>query len=139
MAESLVARAKVLATYADGRLAVEILGSQGCSGCRCARIAAPGTRVSRLELVSPLPLTVGDEIEITIPAREVLRGALRLHGLPWIAVLVGGAGGHFTGLGDLGCLLGAGAGLAAALVFLSRTREGPARRALSTLELVRSA
>ena len=134
-----MARAKVLAAHADGRLAVEVVASQGCSGCRCARIAAPGTRVARLELGSPLPLKVGDELRITIPAREVLRGALRLHGLPWIALLVGAAGGGLTGLGDFGCFLGACAGLAVALVFLSRTREGPARRALSALELVRSA
>jgi positive regulator of sigma E activity len=118
--DCMVARARVLAIYSDGRVSLELVRSAACRGCRrgCLGFQAPG----RTELVlTPAPhIRPGKEILLTLPASDVLRGALWLHGGPWLGLLAGACAGAMLGYGDLGCLMGAATGFGAALLIVNR-------------------
>jgi len=121
MTDSLVARARVRAAHRNGRVSLELVGPPACPGCRCGRLTRPH---GALDLVASArqPLSEGDEVLLTVPAREVLRGALWLHGLPWLALVVGATLGAAAGSGDGAALIGAVVGLGASLAVLRLTR-----------------
>jgi positive regulator of sigma E activity len=138
MTTSLVARARVLTVPADGFLSVELLDSRTCAGCRCGRLTAPEKRTVRLDLGPASGLYRGDELTIAMPAGDLLRAALWLHGLPWLGFVVGAAAGGLAMGGDLPSMLGAGLGLAAAFVALRWTRRHRDGLATSALQLTRT-
>jgi positive regulator of sigma E activity len=124
MTDRMVARGRVLAAHADGRLAVELTGQEACPGCRCGRLAlASNVRRAELVLDGPTRVRIGEEILVTMPAAAVFRGALWLHGLPLAGLLTGAAAAAAVGFGDLGCLAGAVTGLTGALLLLRRIQR----------------
>ena len=138
MTVSLVARARVLAASDGGSLSVEPLDAEACRGCHCGRFAAADARAIRLDL-GPSPRVLrGEELTIAMPARELLRAAVWMHGLPWLGLVAGSAAGAFLGGGDFACLLGAAAGLVAALALLRWTRDSRDGLAVATLRLTRT-
>jgi positive regulator of sigma E activity len=123
MTDSLVARARVIAVHADGRLSLRLSGAQACPGCRCGRLTLAEPAVFDLELAQPVWISAGTEVLVSTPATDVLRGAAWLHGLPWISMVLGAAFGAAAGFGDLGSLLGGVVGVGAALLALRGTRH----------------
>ena len=120
----MVAKGRVLAAHADGRLAVELAGPEACPGCRCGRLVlASNKHRTKLVLDAQAPVRIGEEILVTMPAVDVLRGALWLHGLPLTGLLAGALAAAAAGFGDLGCLAGAAAGLSGALLLLRRIQR----------------
>ena len=124
MTDCMVARGRVLAARADGRLAVELTTQDTCPGCRCGRLAlAPARRPTELLLDGRAPVQLGEEIFVTMPASAVLRASLCLHGLVLAGLLVGAAVAAAVGFGDLGCLVGAVMGLSGAALIVRRTQR----------------
>lgn len=123
MTNSLVARASVLAAHADGRLSLQLVGRQACPGCRCGRLTLPEQGVLELELAERAWIPRGTEVLVSTPARDVLRGAAWLHGVPWALFVLGATLAAAAGFGDLGCLLGGVAGLGTALLLLRCTQH----------------
>jgi positive regulator of sigma E activity len=70
--------------------------------------------IQRAEIKTSLPLHSGDPVEVRLPHGYVLLGTLFVHGLPLAALLAGGIAGVATTGTDLGCLAGAGLGVALA-------------------------
>ena len=58
----------------------------------------------------------GDLVTVSLRNRQVFRGTLLLHGLPWAGLLAGTVAGTVSLGGDLGASLGAVSGLAAGLL-----------------------
>jgi len=131
----MVARARVLASYADGRVSLELVRSPECRGCRrgCLGFQAPGR--TELTLGRAPYLHAGKEVLITLPASDVLRGALWLHGGPWAGLIAGAFAGAMTPYGDVGCLVGAAAGLATALLIVNRLHRRWREHALRRLHV----
>ncbi len=120
----MVAKGRVLAAHANGRVAVEVTGQDACAGCRCGRLAlAPSQHRTELVLDGRMPVSLGEEVVVTMPASTVLRAALCVHGLPMVGLLAGAAVAAATGAGDLGCLVGAVIGLSSALWLLRRIQR----------------
>lgn len=91
-------------------------GTCGGQGCSTRRIAELFRRESRgFQVDSDLSLVPGEHVVIGIPAGSVLSGALRVYGLPLMAMLLGALLGQAWGPGDgpalVGLLAGAGAGI----------------------------
>ena len=124
MTDCMVAKGRVLASRADGRLAVELNAEEACPGCRCGRLALmPARRATELSLDGQAPARVGEEILVTIPASTVLRASLCLHGLVLAGLLVGAVGAAAAGFGDLGCFVGAVMGLSGAALIGRRSQR----------------
>lgn len=124
MTDCITAKARVLAAPTDERVAVELTGRQACPGCSCGRLAlVPERRLAEVTLDVPAQLREGEEILVTLPESAVLRGALWLHGLPLVGLLLGAAVAAAAGSGDLGCFAGAAGGFFGALALLRR-RQG---------------
>ncbi len=124
MNDCMVARGRVLATRADGHVTVELTSQDACPGCRCGRLAlVPDRQRTARVLADQTPIRMGDEIFVTMPATDVLRAALCLHGLPLAGLLVGAALAAAAGFGDLGCVVGAATGLGGALAVLRRIQR----------------
>lgn len=124
MTDCMVARGRVLRAYAAGRFAVELGQQDACPGCRCGRLAlGPTQRRAELVLEGDVPVRIGEEILVTMPASAVLRAALCVHGLPLLGLLGGAALAAAVGCGDLGCLAGASIGFISALLFLRRIQR----------------
>ena len=116
--ECMTTRALVRAVH--GTLVdVEFLPAPRCRGCEGSCIWFRAPKVSELRLRATAPLTVGQAVLVSLPARYVLLGAVVLHGLPWAMLLLGGLAGGLAGNGDLGCLIGAVIGFGGALVVMS--------------------
>ncbi len=124
MTDHMVARGRVLAAHAPGRLAVELTGQDACPGCRCGRLALGGDkRRAELVLDGHAAVEVGAEILVAMPAPAVLRAALYLHGTPLLGLLAGAGIAAAAGFGDLGCLAGAVTGFAGALLVVRRAQR----------------
>jgi positive regulator of sigma E activity len=120
----MVVRGRVLATRADGHIAVELTGQDACPGCRCGRLAlVPDRRRTELLLDRQPLIRSGEEIFVTMPSSAVLRAALCLHGLPLAGLLVGAAAAAAAGFGDPGCFVGAVTGMSSALLLLRRIQR----------------
>ncbi len=98
---------------------VEFLPAPRCRGCEgsCTWFRTP--KVGELRLRATAPLTVGQTVLVSLPARSILLGAVLLHGLPWAMLLLGGLAGGLAGNGDLSCLIGAVIGIGGTLAVLS--------------------
>ena len=57
-------------------------------------------RAGELRLRAAAPLTVGQTVLVSLPARYILLGAVFLHGLPWAMLLLGGLAGGLVGNDD---------------------------------------
>jgi len=115
--ECMTTRALVRAVH--GTLVdVEFLPAARCRGCEgsCTWFRAP--KVGELRLRAAAPLTVGQTVLVSLPARYVLLGAVLLHGLPWAMLLLGGLAGWLVGNDDLSCLIGAVIGFGGSLVVM---------------------
>lgn len=126
MTDRLLARATVLAADGEDRVLLRPLARDACPGCRCGRLSEAEPKALSLAIdPSAARLARGAEVTVSMPARAVLRAAVRLHGLPWISMLAGAGAAAAIGLGDLGCLLGGSAGFGAALLYLRRGAACP--------------
>ena len=104
------AQARVDEVHPDNTVQLELLEPPRCRGCEgwCFWRLTP---TSPLRLQSALALEPDELVTISMDRRQLLLGALMLHGLPWIGLLVGALAGVASIGGDLGALLGALAGL----------------------------
>lgn len=120
----MVATGRVLAARAPGRLAVELTSQDACPGCRCGRLMLmPDRRRTELLLDVDCQRPAGEEILVKLPATAFLRAALLLHGLPLVGLLFGAVVAAVLGSGDLGCAIGAVAGLSGTLLLVSRIQR----------------
>jgi len=120
MSPTLSARARVLATYPDGR--VELLLDQGtaCPGCQCAHVWSAGRRRIVVELDPIHEIEPGSSIDLRVAAADVLETSMWVHGLPWLLLVTGAACGAIIGHGDVATLFAAAFGFLAGLVLLKR-------------------
>ncbi|MBN1238445.1 MAG: SoxR reducing system RseC family protein [Gammaproteobacteria bacterium] len=102
---------------------VELDTAERCAGCSGFCMWSWGAQQRSARITSDLPLEVGDRVSVSLPADQVLASTLLLHGLPLGALLAGGAIGAFATQSDLGCLVGAAAGLGATLAAAPRLRR----------------
>lgn len=89
-------------------------GSCGGQGCSTRRIAELFRRDARgFQVDSEFPLMPGERVVIGIPDGSVLAGALRVYGLPLVAMLLGALLSQAWVTGDASALVGllAGGGL----------------------------
>lgn len=102
---------------------VELDTSERCAGCSgyCMWSWGTGERTARLR--SDLRLEIGERVRVSLPADRLLASTLLLHGLPLAALLAGGAAGALSTQSDVGCLIGAAAGLGATLLVAPRLRS----------------
>jgi len=120
----------VVARSASGRVEVELAQAPACRGCEglCLWRRLPASQ--RIELATLVPFAVGDAVVVALPPRYVLLGTLFVHGLP-LGMLLGGAlAGIAVGGSDWSVLVGALAGVCAALSVAK-----PLRRRLEALTL----
>jgi positive regulator of sigma E activity len=91
---------------------------------------------SRVEL---LPIRAefreGLDVDVTIPERLVLLGAVVAHGLPLAALLTGAALGALVGGTDTQVLIGAVVGIVAGLSIAPMLRSRVERAALAAIEV----
>lgn len=134
MAACLTARGVVRRARADGTVELELIRAAGCGGCRGACLWRSLSAEPVLALHAGRRLAAGTEVSVALPERFVLRTALLMHGLPWIALLGGAALGAAVTGSDAGTLAGALIVLALALALtpgLRRRFERDAREQLS--------
>ena len=114
-------QARVGQLHPDSTVQLEVLEPPRCRGCErwCLWRLAP---TAPLRIRSALALQPNELVTVSIDRRQLLRGALMLHGLPWVGLLAGAVAGVASVGGDLGVLLGAIAGLGAGL-FLARRQQ----------------
>ena len=112
----MISRARVSAVHAENLVDVEFLPATRCRGCEGACTWFRAVDSGPLRLRATAPLSLGESVLVSLPARQVLLGAVLLHGLPWAMLLLGGSLGALMGGGDLSCLFGAVLGLSGALV-----------------------
>ncbi len=112
-------RARVRAVHAGGLVDVEFLPAPRCQGCEgsCAWFRAP--KLGELRLRATTPLTVGETVLVSLPVRYILLGAVLLHGLPWVMLMLGGLAGALIGNSDLSCFSGATIGFSGTLLVMS--------------------
>jgi len=118
MSTSFSARARVLATHADGRVELALDEGPACPGCQCARVWVARTRTIIVELDRAIEIVPGSTIDLRITATDLLEASIWLHGLPWLTLLAGAVLGTLAGRGDLVTLIGAAGGFLAGLVLL---------------------
>ncbi len=113
-------RARVRAVHPGGFVDVEFVPAARCRGCEgsCTWFRAP--MVGELRLRARVPLTVGETVLVSLPARYLLLGAVLVHGLPWAMLLLGGLAGALAGNSDLSCLIGAVIGFVGTLTVTPR-------------------
>lgn len=131
------ARAVVRAAHGDGYVDLEFEPAPGCAGCSgvCLWRRLRATQLARVPAGGALP--AGTTVSVTLAEREILRGAVVAHGLPWLALLVGAAFGAGLVGSDLAVLAGAALGLAAAAVFMPGIRRRVERATLAGLRIER--
>ena len=140
MTDHMVASGRVLAAHEPGRLDVELTQRHACPGCRCGRLAlGADLRRAEIRLDGQIPVAIGAEILVTMPASAVLRASLCLHGVPLLGLLAGAVIAAAAGFGDLGCLAGAIAGFTGALLLLRRARQRWYRDVASGMRVVPTA
>ncbi len=83
----------------------------------------PDQRRTELVLDVQPQRPAGEEVLVKLPATALLRAALLLHGLPLVGLLGGAVVAAMLGSGDLGCAIGAGAGLSGALLLVSKIQR----------------
>ena len=113
--EYMTSRARVCAVHGDDSIDVMLLSAPRCRGCEGACTWFRAADSSLLRLRSSADVKVGEIVQVSLPARDVLFGSILLHGLPWAMLLVGGSLGAWLGGDDLSCLFGAILGLGSAL------------------------
>ncbi len=113
-------QARVCAIDSAGQVDLEFHPTRGCRGCEGACNWFRRSTVAGLSVAAEGKYSVGQQVLIELPARYVLYGAALLHGLPWLSLLAGASVGALWGGSDLSCLAGASAGLAFAVVVVSR-------------------
>jgi positive regulator of sigma E activity len=111
----MTSRARVCAVHGDGSIDVQMLSASRCRGCEGACTWFRAADSSLLRLRNSADVAVGEIVQISLPARQILFGAILLHGLPWVMLLLGGSLGAWLGGDDLSCLFGAILGLGGAL------------------------
>ncbi len=113
-------RARVRAVHPGGFVDVDFVPAARCRGCEgsCTWFRAPN--VGELRLRVTVPLTVGETVLVSLPARSILLGAVLVHGLPWAMLLLGGLAGALAGHSDLSCLIGAVIGFGGTLAVTPR-------------------
>jgi positive regulator of sigma E activity len=109
-------RARVFAVHPDALVDVELIKAARCKGCEGSCTWFNTTDLGTLKLRAANTLTVGQSVQVMLPARYILFAAALLHGLPLAALLLGALTGAFAGGTDLSCLAGAAAGFVAALL-----------------------
>lgn len=97
----------VCRSAADGYVEIEFAAQSQCKGCEGMCMWRRLPLVNRAAFPTNLPLAVGDRVDVYVPQRYVLLGALLVHGLPLAALLAGGVIGALLTGTDLGCLAGA--------------------------------
>lgn len=135
MPSCLTARGVVRETRADGSVELELTPSAACRGCRGACLWRRLGAEPPLALHPRTRLAAGTEVAVSVPERFVLRAALLMHGLPWAALLAGGAAGAAVSGGDLGTLVGAVSGLGVGVALTPGLRRRFEARAREQLEL----
>jgi sigma-E factor negative regulatory protein RseC len=86
-------------------------GSCGSGGCSTRRLADLfGRRERAFPVDNVLHAEAGDRVVIGIPSGALWKSALRLYGMPLLAMLAGALAGQHVG-GDLGAFAGAAGGL----------------------------
>jgi positive regulator of sigma E activity len=92
--------------------------------------------VAQTRLPSAARLEAGTPVLILLPERYLLLSALLLHGLPWAALLLGGAVGSFASGTDLGAVLGAVLAAAISIIMTPRLRRRLERATMERFSLL---
>jgi positive regulator of sigma E activity len=132
--DCLSVRGIVRAVGVAGEVDVELLDAPRCRGCEGACLWRRMPQLTRLSLRGSEALSVGDRVNVSLPAHWVLVGACLLYGLPLTGLLAGALAGSLLGASDIGVLIGALTGVAlsfAAAPPLRRRVESAAAAALT--------
>jgi positive regulator of sigma E activity len=116
-------RAVVRNVGADGWVDLELARGERCAGCAGACLWRRLPEVAQTRLPSAERLEAGTPVLILLPERYLLLSALLLHGLPWAALLLGGAAGSLASGTDLGALAGAVLAAAFSIIMTPRLRR----------------
>lgn len=111
----LAAEATVLGIDAEGYVELEFNPGSRCAGCTGLCALGRERQQRRARFKSNVPLAPGTAVRVMLPADHIMKSAVVLHGLPLAALLAGAAMGSGLAGSDIGTLLGAVAGLAAAV------------------------
>lgn len=128
-------RAVVRGVGADGWVDLELAPGRRCAGCAGACLWRRLPDVARTRLPSARRFEAGTPVLVVLPERYLLLGALLLHGLPWAALLLGGAVGALVGGSDLAGLLGAVLGAAFSIIMTPRLRRRLERATMERFRL----
>jgi len=114
--ECMMTPARVHAVHLGGLVDVKFPPVPRCQGCdgSCTWFRTP--QIGEFRLRATVPLTVGESVFVLLPVRYVLFGAILLHGLPWVMLLLGAFAGALVGNNDLSCFIGAMIGFVGTLV-----------------------
>jgi len=132
----MTARGVVCGIDADGWLELELAQGERCAGCAGACLWRRLPEVARTRLPSARPLAVGTPVLIVLPQRYILLSALLLHGLPWLALLLGAAAGAMASGTDLGALVGAVLAGGFSIIMTPRLRRRLERATLERFSLL---
>ncbi|WP_026958630.1 SoxR reducing system RseC family protein [Aliagarivorans taiwanensis] len=135
--ELLIETAKVVEVTEHGAV-VECISRSACSACSKAEdcgnsslAKAFPSRVHRFEVATPLKVAPGEQVELGLPAKQLVRHALLVYLLPLVCLVLGSAGGALLGAANGSSeglsIAGAGIGLALGFVLsrrLSRQQSG---------------
>lgn len=104
----------VVISAGGGRVEVEFAAPVGCRSCNGTCMWRRVSSARRATFSTDLPLRRGDAVSLSLPDRFLLAAAALLYGLPLAALLAGAVLGFALMGSDLGGLLGAVVGVAAA-------------------------
>lgn len=98
----------------------------GCGGQRLEKIFCKASSVPVMHRVhNPDKARPGERVTVAMPAGALARGAMQAYGLPLLTLFVGAFGGLAL-VGETGAMAGAGLGMLAGWVALSRFRSAGA-------------
>jgi positive regulator of sigma E activity len=133
--DCLSVRGIVRAMGATGEVEVELLDAPRCRGCEGTCLWRRMPQLTRLSVQDYAPLSVGDRVDVSLPARWVLVGACLLYGLPLTGLLAGAIAGSLFGASDVAVLIGAITGVALSFVAAPPLRRRVESAAAAALRL----
>jgi len=114
--------ARVVSAH-NGTILVEPSNESGCGGCKSRSVCGvsglgkyfSGNRKA-IEVHCADGVRVGDELQLSMSAGDMLKSGLLAYLLPSVLALIGAAVGATLGMGDAGAVLGAAVGIAVGLL-----------------------
>jgi sigma-E factor negative regulatory protein RseC len=109
----------MVVSTSDTRAKVAIVRSEACGSCPAKSIcSAASGNINVLEVGNPVKARPGERVLITLPPGDLLKASALVYLLPAAVMVAGATAGWLRSGTDLGAIVGALSGLAAASLFL---------------------